>query len=82
MAAARVAVDDEDGDVLVFLFSFRHWPLHGICSGGSEGAPGRPYDRAYERVRSYGTPSFALFLPVRLPLDLLYLLFTPFHVLA
>ena len=23
MAAARVAVDDEDGDVLVFLFYFR-----------------------------------------------------------
>ena len=82
MAAARVAVDDKDADDLVFLSCFLRWPLHGICRGGREGAPGMPYDRSYERVRSYGTLSFALFLLVRLPLDLLYLLFTPFHVLT
>lgn len=39
-------------------------------------------NRSYERVRSYGTLSFALFLLVRLPLDLLHLLFTSFHALT
>ena len=45
---------------------------------------GTPYDcsRSYERVRSYGWPSCTLFLLLHLPLDSLYLLFTPFHIYA
>ena len=84
MVAARVDGDDccEDGDVWRRLLLFWHWAFYKGCSGGSDGVVGSPYDHPYERRWSYGTPSFALAPLLRLPLDLLYLHITPFHVLA
>ena len=35
-------------------------PLHGVEVVDEEAAAGAPYDRAYERARSYARPSFAL----------------------
>ena len=56
--------------------------LYKGCSGGPDTSIGTPYDCPYEQVRSYGTSSFAQAPLPHLPLHLLYLQFTSFHVLV
>ena len=62
MAAARVAVDDEDGgfgDVLLLIW---RWPLHGIWIGVDEMEPPAPHTSAHMSACARMTRRLALWL--------------------
>jgi hypothetical protein len=77
---------DEDDFVLAslsdVLLTFQRGPLYKSCLGGRGASESMPYDRSCERSRSHETPSFAMWLLVRLLLISPASSFTSFHVLT